>query len=179
MTRHIAFLRAINVGGHIVKMDRLRALFKSLGLVNVETFIASGNVIFESGRAPDALEKRIGLHLFKALGYEVETFVRAESHLARIAAFKPFPVSQLDVPGNGLYIGFLGSKPGAAVRGRLRALCGDDDEFLVHDCELYWVRRGGFSDSKITGATLEKALGMRTTFRNVTTVRKLAAKYPG
>ena len=43
MTRYIAFLRAINVGGHTVKMDQLRALFEELGLSNVETFIASGN----------------------------------------------------------------------------------------------------------------------------------------
>lgn len=48
MTRYFAFLRAINVGGHVVKMDRLRQVFESLAFSNVETFIASGNVIFES-----------------------------------------------------------------------------------------------------------------------------------
>ena len=48
MPRHIAFLRAINVGGHTVTMDRLRQLFTGLGLKDVETFIASGNVIFSS-----------------------------------------------------------------------------------------------------------------------------------
>jgi uncharacterized protein (DUF1697 family) len=47
MNKHIAFLRAINVGGHTVKMDTLRQLFESLGFTNVETFLASGNVIFE------------------------------------------------------------------------------------------------------------------------------------
>ncbi|MCX6027691.1 MAG: DUF1697 domain-containing protein [Chloroflexi bacterium] len=48
MPRSIAFLRAINVGGHTVKMDRLRQIFESLGFSNVETFIASGNVVFET-----------------------------------------------------------------------------------------------------------------------------------
>ena len=48
MTRLIAFLRAINVGGHTVKMDHLRQLFESLGFSGVETFIASGNVVFET-----------------------------------------------------------------------------------------------------------------------------------
>ena len=51
MTRYFTFLRAINVGGHTVKMDVLRQLFESLGFSNVETFIASGNVIFEAKTA--------------------------------------------------------------------------------------------------------------------------------
>lgn len=57
MQRYIAFLRAINVGGHTVKMDRLREIFEALGFSNVETFIASGNVVFETtARDPAALE---------------------------------------------------------------------------------------------------------------------------
>ena len=60
MSKYIAFLRAINVGGHTVKMDVLRQLFESLGFANVETFIASGNVIFESKAGNvKALEKKI------------------------------------------------------------------------------------------------------------------------
>ena len=61
MPRYVAFLRAINVGGsHVVKMDTLRARFEGLGFSRVETFIASGNVIFET-RSKDAagLERRI------------------------------------------------------------------------------------------------------------------------
>ena len=48
MTRYVAFLRAINVGGHVVKMEALRKLFESMGFQRVETYIASGNVIFDS-----------------------------------------------------------------------------------------------------------------------------------
>ncbi|MBA3354552.1 MAG: DUF1697 domain-containing protein [Pyrinomonadaceae bacterium] len=48
MPKYVAFLRAINVGGHIVKMDHLRQLFEALGFSNVDTFITSGNVIFDS-----------------------------------------------------------------------------------------------------------------------------------
>lgn len=60
MPRYVAFLRAINVGGRTVKMDRLREIFESLGLGDVETFIASGNVIFRSrSTKPQALEKKI------------------------------------------------------------------------------------------------------------------------
>ena len=54
MTRYIAFLRAINVGGHTVKMAELKRLFEALGFTNVETFIASGNVIFDSSAKKDS-----------------------------------------------------------------------------------------------------------------------------
>jgi uncharacterized protein (DUF1697 family) len=72
MPRYIAFLRGINVGGHRVKMDRLRAIFAELGLKDVSTFIASGNVLFttESGDA-DGLRERIESQLASQLGYEV------------------------------------------------------------------------------------------------------------
>ena len=77
MPRYIAFLRAINVGGHTVKMDRLRQIFDSLGFSNVETFLASGNVVFETtAQDTAALETRITAGLRAALGYEVATFLR-------------------------------------------------------------------------------------------------------
>ncbi len=57
--KYVAFLRAVNVGGRLVKMDVLRGIFEKLGLTEVSTFIASGNVIFESDGAPDDLEAAI------------------------------------------------------------------------------------------------------------------------
>ena len=60
MSLYVAFLRAINIGGHTVKMDDLRQLFESLQFTGVETFIASGNVVFEAGSDnPQELEKLI------------------------------------------------------------------------------------------------------------------------
>ena len=92
MPRYIAFLRAINVGGHTVKMDRLRQHFESLGFANVETFIASGNVVFETTAMDTAaLETRIAAALHAALGYEVATFIRTEAELSGIAEYQPFP----------------------------------------------------------------------------------------
>jgi uncharacterized protein (DUF1697 family) len=77
MSGYIAFLRAINVGGHTVKMETLRSLFETFGFSEVETFLASGNVIFESPEQDrTALESMIASGLQKALGYEVATFIR-------------------------------------------------------------------------------------------------------
>ena len=77
MPRYVAFLRAVNVGGRVVKMEALRRIFESAGLTNVETFIASGNVLFDSGsRSEKALRAKIEKSLQNELGYSVVTFLR-------------------------------------------------------------------------------------------------------
>ena len=176
MTLFIAFLRAINVGGHTVKMEHLRGLFEGLGFSGVETFIASGNVIFQP---PDddtrALEQQIEAQLRQTLGYEVAAFVRTAAEVAGVAAYTPFPADEIE--NNTLYVGFLQCPPGDEAVGRLAALRTPLDEFQVHGRELYWLCRTTISQSKVGGAQIERALGMPTTLRNVTTVRKLAAKY--
>jgi uncharacterized protein (DUF1697 family) len=178
VVRYIAFLRGINLGGHNVKMDRLRVLFEELGLGDVSTFIASGNVIFDSDeRDPDALEDRIEAHLAQALGYDVPTFVRTDLELARVAAFEPFPsIDRRD--GDTVHIAFLGHAPDTAAAAAVAELANDDDLFRVDGRELYWLRRGRLSDSPISGAMLEKAMGQPSTLRNANTVRKIAAKFP-
>ena len=178
-SRYIALLRAINVGGRTVRMEELRKLFDALGFAGTETFIASGNVIFESpARNAAALEKRIEAALEISLGYEVATFVRSPAELAAIAVHEPFARDELDLPGVALYIGFLRDPPGDDARQKLLALRSPIDDFHVHGRELYWLARGKMSESKISNVVLERILGTRTTMRNVTTVRKLAAKYP-
>lgn len=179
MPRYIAFLRAINVGSHIVKMDRLRALFTELEFANVATFIASGNVIFDTPMedAP-ALEQQIAQHLRQALGYEVATFLRTSLQLAAVAAHQPFPDTDFDAANHALYISFLHAPPTAAAQRKLMDLRTPIDDFHVRDCEVYWWCRTKLSQSSFSGALLEKTVGMPATMRNVTTVRKLAAKYP-
>jgi uncharacterized protein (DUF1697 family) len=178
MPKYVAFLRAINVGGHILKMDYLRSLFEGVGFANVETFIASGNVIFNSkSRNTTSLEQKIEKHLRKILGYEVRTFVRATSELAAVINYKPFSEAELSAAGHTLYIGFLPDKPGNDAKKKLLSLSGAADDFAVHGREVYWLCRTRFSESAVSGALLEKTLGMRATFRNITTVKKIAEKY--
>ncbi|MBL8992853.1 MAG: DUF1697 domain-containing protein, partial [Spirochaetia bacterium] len=96
MARYAAFLRAINVGGHTVKMDVLKKYFQDLGFTEIETFIASGNVVFSSNsKNISELEKQIEVLLHKSLGYEVATFIRLTSELPKIAAYKAFNPSEL------------------------------------------------------------------------------------
>src|ERR687898_878457 len=110
--KYVAFLRAINVGGHIVKMDHLRSLFESMGFANVETFIASGNVIFDSKtKSTAALEKKIEKELQAALGYEVKAFIRNLNEIADVVRYESFHASELEEPGNILYVGFMSATP--------------------------------------------------------------------
>lgn len=175
MSRYVALLRAINVGGHVVKMERLHGLFEELDFSDVETVIASGNVLFSSSaRSIPALEEKIERHLEQALGYEVTTFVRTPAEMGRVAEFEPFPGQYRD--GHTLSVAFLKRDPGNQVAERLRGMCTDYDELLLRERELYWLARGRTSDSRIWRTPMEKVLGAPATSRNITTVRKLAAR---
>jgi uncharacterized protein (DUF1697 family) len=178
MARYIAFLRAINVGGHVVKMDRLRALFEQLKLGEVETFIASGNVIFRSTARADALERRIERQLENALGYEVRTFLRTDAELAAVVQHKPFTAARRASSG-ALSVGFLQQPLDIAASKGLKALSSELDWLETNGRELYWSCAGGQGDSVLSNNVLERALKTQFTFRNITTVRKLAEKYCG
>ena len=104
--KYVAFLRAINVGGHVVKMEMLRAYFEALGLSNVETFIASGNVIFESRAKLELLQARIEHHLHASLGYEVATFIRTLAEVHAVSRYRPFDANAIKSAG-ALCVGFL------------------------------------------------------------------------
>jgi uncharacterized protein (DUF1697 family) len=177
MSKYIAFLRAINVGGHNVKMDHLRQLFESLGLTNVETFIASGNVIFDAKAGNvQALEKKIENKLQEELGYEAATFIRTDTELTDIAKHKPFPQSLLDT-AMALNIGFLAEPLDDKTTLKLMSLQTEIDDFHVHRREIYWLCRKKQSESKISNNAIEKALGIKTTLRGVNTINKLTEKY--
>ena len=178
MPKYFAFLRAINVGGHTVKMDYLRSLFEELGFSNVETFIASGNVIFDSSsKSSRSLEKKIETSLEKSLGYEVITFVRSLNELAEIAAYQPFAPKDMNAAGHSVFVGFMADNPSEAAKHKVLSLATKDDDFHLNGREVYWLRRTKFSDSTIYGVRLAKALGMPATLRNSSTIKKLAAKY--
>ena len=178
MPKYVAFLRAINVGGHTVKMDYLRRLFEAMDFRNVETFIASGNVIFDSpSRNPRSLERKIQRSLLEALGFETATFIRSTAQLSEIAKCAPFGDPRPASPAGTLYIGFLADSPGPRATQALLSCATDADKFHLSDREVYWLCGTRFSESEFSGARLEKILGMQTTIRTSNTVKRLATKY--
>lgn len=173
--RYAAFLRAVNVGGRIVKKDALVKPFVQLGFTNVETFIASGNVVFETpSKAAGAMEKKIGAAFEKALGYEVVTFVRAFAELNEIAWHEAFK-GLVDAPT--YVVGLLTAPLDAAATKKLMALQNEADRFHVRGREVWWHSTNSQGDATFSNAVLEKTLGVRTTFRNVRTIRRMVDKW--
>jgi uncharacterized protein (DUF1697 family) len=176
MPRYIAFLRAINVGGHTVKMEVLRRHFEALGLSNVETFIASGNVIFESAtKNTRSLEKKIEDHLQTELGYEVATFIRTEAELTAIVDEQPFPLDAVSM-AQAYNVAFLSDALDTAAQKKVMGLRTDIDEFRMQGREVYWLCRKKQSESKFSNVVLEKTIGRSATIRGVNTLQKLLAK---
>ena len=177
MSDLVAFLRAINVGGRQAKNTDLRAAFERMGYTDVETFIASGNVIFSaSARASAALEQKIERALEQEFDLEMTTFLRTRAEVAAIAGATPFPSASLRAWKSSYVILAKQKYPAAAVR-EIEALATDNDRFAVDGREVYWLCRTVSTDSLVPTSQLRKAVGP-TTSRNITTFRRLAAKYP-
>jgi uncharacterized protein (DUF1697 family) len=177
MPRFIAFLRAINVGGRNVKMNELQALFAAAGMSNVETFIASGNVIFESSAREASLRSKLEKQLQQALGYEVVTFIRSDGEVAAIATYQAFPAARLKSAG-AFCVALLGEALSPAAIKALAELTTEIDEFHVNGREVYWLCKVGQSQSKFSNAVFERKLKVPATFRGFNTIVRLAAKYP-
>ena len=177
MSRTFAFLRAINVGGHTVTMAQLKALFEELGLRNVETFIASGNVVFDGGSAKEAaLQRKIEGHLHEALGYEVATFLRTERELTALVRGCPF--SEAEVAGaTALNVALLQGPLTAEAEVRLQGLRTEVDAFRMSGHEVWWLCFAKQSESTFSNAVFEKTVKVKATFRGFNTLQRLAAKY--
>jgi len=177
MTRYIAFLRGINVGGHRIKMPRLREVFEELEFEDVSTFIASGNVVFSSGSGDvEELRKKIEAQLADRLGYEVPTFIRSPAELDAVVAHTQTQASK-DDSGTSTYVIFLQKPASVDLRSKFRDLKNEMDDFDVTGREVYWHIQGKLTDSPLFDRGFEKSTrGVPNTMRNMTTVRRLAAK---
>ncbi len=177
MPRYAAFLRAVNVGGpRTVKMDVLRRAFEDFGFSNVTSYIASGNIIFESAaRNTGLLERKIEKSLLQALGQDLTPFVRTAGELVELAAFDAFPGHALH-SGDQFAVIFLSAPPDAAAVNSLQDSRSSMNEFRVHGREVYWLRHldaaGAYSP-----VPLDRAFGEPFTIRSMSTVKKIAAKF--
>lgn len=177
MPRYVAFLRAVNVGGRIVKMDELRGIFGEAGMAEVETFIASGNVIFSStAKATATLEQTLEAHLKKALGFAVPTLIRTTAEVAAAAARTPYTDAEIAAAGT-FVAAFLRRPLDAAGKKGLAGLASDVDRFVLHGREVYWLAQTKQSETKLTIVKFERAVGCDATMRAMTSLRKLAAKH--
>lgn len=176
MARYAVFLRGMNVGGHRITNDELCARFADLGLAGATAFLASGNVVFEADGAATDLLRRIEDGLRAALGYEVPAFLRSAAEVRRIAARQPFDAARLASTSGRIQVALLPVAPRAAARRRILDLETADDRLAIHGSELYWLPRGGLSDSELDLATIGAVTGAMT-IRTHRTLVRLAARF--
>ena len=171
-TRYIAFLRAINVGGHVVKMERLRELFSELGLLNVRTYIQSGNVFFESNADRSELTHSLETHLTHALGYEMTVFLRTIPELEQALNLRAFAGVTL-TEDIRLYVIFINAPLPTTATLPLRAPKGDIELLAATAGEVFAVLHlvNGQHGSAIS--FIEKSFGVRATGRFAATTEKI------
>ncbi|HXV92746.1 MAG TPA: DUF1697 domain-containing protein [Pseudonocardia sp.] len=168
MTRYVALLRGINVGGRsTIPMAELRALFADLGFGDARTYLQSGNVVFGPAH-PDADE--IGAEVEKAVagrfGTDVRVLLRTADELDEVASANPF-LDRQDDPTK-LHVTFLAGEPTefTVPAGPLPVPAGESGELWLRGREVYVHTPGGYGRSRIGNAFLEKALGVPATSRN-------------
>jgi uncharacterized protein (DUF1697 family) len=178
MITHIALLRAVNVGGNMLKMELLREMLAELGFTDVRTYLQSGNVLFGAKGTPARLSAAIEKRVSEATRLPVSAIVRTPQELQRIIAANPFAKEAGAAPKT-VHVTFLSgraSKTAAAAIGKLT--CGAD-RWHVAGSEIYLCCPDGYGRTKLNNTALEKAAGLRATTRNWSTVLALHAMAAG
>ncbi len=182
MHRYLAFLRAINVGGHrIIRMADLRKTFGSLGFGDVATYIQTGNVLFSCDESdPLKLEGTIEEAIRDKHGFDVTVMVRTPRDLSRIVEQNPF--RDLDENLYKIYVAFLAEPPHIRNLDALTSLSNQHESFIVHGSHAFVSIDGEFKGKVMfSNNFLEKQLKVEATTRNIRVTRKLAemaVEYP-
>ena len=167
----VALLRAINLGArNKVPMAELRAVFAGAGCTDVQTYIQSGNVVFRSpATSATALQRRLERAVSERCGVTSTVILRTWPELRRVAASHPFGADT-----SKSAVTFLAEKPAAAAVQRLCELdiAPDETKVVGRDVLIHYPR--GLQGSRLTGALLERTLGVEGTNRNWRTVARLA-----
>jgi len=170
----ISMLRGVNVGGHgKIKMDVLRELCASLKLRNAQTYVQSGNVVFETAdRDLAPLAGRIEQAIERKFGFRPDVILRTASELRDVIARNPF-ASRSGIEPSKLLVTFLARQPSAEVRTKLLAIKTDPEELYLDGRELYAYFPNGMCRSKLSWPLVERTLAIPGTGRNWNTVTKL------
>jgi uncharacterized protein (DUF1697 family) len=164
MTSFVALLRAVNVGGTgKLPMEDLRSLCAEAGFAKVQTYIASGNVIFTCRKSETQVKAVLEASLEDYAGKKMAVFVRTASEMAEIAANNPFP----GAPANRVMAFFLDAPPPHNMLDHVTGRKGERVALGLREIYVHYGEGMGTSKLKIPAAKLGTA-------RNMNTVAKLA-----
>lgn len=176
MSRYVAFLRGINVGGHRVVKKQLQEAFTSLGFQNISTYKQSGNVIFETSITnPDIVKTKIQEKLQKMLGYEVVILLRTIPQLKNVLDFDPFRGQNKE--GASFLVTFLTVAPaGSLLQMPLTIPRSTAQMISAKDTEVFSVTHGD-GEGALPNSFLEAKLKMRATTRNINIISEIVKKH--
>jgi uncharacterized protein (DUF1697 family) len=163
MTAYVALLRAVNVGGTgKLPMADLKRLCVDLGYTNVQTYIASGNVMFQMADSETRIKQQLAASLYNFMGKSVPVMVRSAAEMAAVLEFNPFK----QYAGHRVLVSFLDTVPPADT---LVSIKGQQDEEIALGAREIYVHYGeGMGKTK-----LQIPAAMAGTARNMNTVAKL------
>ena len=172
MGRKLALLRGINVGGRVLPMAELRDLCAGLGWRDVQTYIQSGNVVFESADEPTALEAALETAIAGRFGFKVPVMVRTPEQWAVYPAGNPFPGAARDEPKWLMLL--VPKRPPAANAVELLEARATLGEQVGRAGDGLWIWfAGGVAGSKLSPLLIDKLVDSPATSRNHRTVMKL------
>ena len=169
---YVALLRGVNVGGrNRLPMLTLKRIFAQAGCANVETFIQSGNVVFEAdGAIAAALPTAAPLAIERLAGFVAPVVVRSALAMRRIVEGNPFPRG---AEADQLYVMCLANIPTAAAVAALDKMRSHPDEFEVRGADIYLRLINGMARTKLTNSWFDRALETVGTARNWRTTSRL------
>src|SRR5271165_1493624 len=161
MSVYIALLRGINIGPHKrVKMEKLRASFEGLGLKQVKTYIQSGNVVFEAGKAASTnLCRKIEQRIAGDFGFSAAVLLRTREEMERVVRGNPL-LQEKGVDPAKLHVAFLSEPPGTSAIEKLQSLTMPPDRARRLGKELYLYFPNGVSGSSLWKHPLDRVLGV-------------------
>ncbi len=174
MKTYVSLLRGINVSGQkLIKMDVLKMLCVELGFEEINTYIQSGNIVFQAKESPSkSIEKRLHDVILKHFGFDVEVFCLEKCDFTEVLKNNPFPEENLKEK-EAIYVTFLESVPVEEKVNLLMEKNNKNEEISYHGKCIYQLCRNGFAKSVFTNQRIEKSLLQKATTRNLTTVKKL------
>ena len=175
MKKYISLLRGINVSGQkLIKMIELKALYESMTFENVNTYIQSGNIVFQSKIDNiSELTELIEGEVESRFGFYVKTFIRTPGDVQQVIDKNPFLLEPATDP-SGLYVCFLENHPALDKAHMLDSVGANSEKVILAGGEIYLYYPNGFGKSKWTNNFFEKKLCLNATTRNWKTVLKLA-----